>query len=115
MNVISEAWRREQDVQRSFRRSSASAAQGVGPVRGQNVCLTDLLPGRGELRPGVSRQHVDDDHLAPLLHVHQQVAQLPVVLVDQVDAVWAHVLKGHDHAAGHQLQHTESSHCDVNM
>lgn len=63
-----------------------------------------LLPGAGELRPGVARQHVDDDHLAPLLHVHQQVTQLPVVLVDQINAIRAHVLEGHHNAAGHKLE-----------
>ena len=63
-----------------------------------------LLPGAGELGAGVARQHADDDHLAPLLHVHQQVAQLAVVLVDQVDAVGTHLLEGHHHAAGHQLR-----------
>lgn len=65
--------------------------------------MAHLLPGADELRPGVASQHGDDDHLAPLLHVHQQVAQLPVVLVDQVDAIWTHFLEGHHHAAGHQL------------
>lgn len=56
-----------------------------------------------KLRPGVTGQHVDDDHLPPLLHVNQQVTQLPVVLVDQVNALRTNLLKSHDDAAGHQL------------
>lgn len=66
--------------------------------------MSHLLPGAGELCPGVAGQHGDDDHLAPLLHVHQQVAQLSVVLMDQVYTIWTHFLKGHHHAASHQLQ-----------
>lgn len=66
--------------------------------------MSHLLPGTGELRPGVAGQHGDDDHLSPLLHVHQQVTQLSVVLVDQVNAIRAHFLESHHHAAGHQLQ-----------
>lgn len=58
-----------------------------------------------KLCPGVTGQHVDDDHLAPLLHVNQQVTQLPVVLVDQVNALRTNLLKSHDDAAGHQLGH----------
>lgn len=66
---------------------------------------THIDVGVEELRPGVTGQHVDDDHLSPLLHVNQQVAQLPVVLVDQVDTLRTNLLKGHNDAAGHQLQH----------
>lgn len=66
---------------------------------------THIDVGVEELRPGVTGQHVDDDHLSPLLHVNQQVAQLPVVLVDQVNALRTNLLKGHNDAAGHQLQH----------
>lgn len=58
-----------------------------------------------KLCPGVTGQHVDDDHLPPLLHVNQQVTQLPVVLVDQVNALRTNLLKSHDDAAGHQLWH----------
>lgn len=65
-----------------------------------------LLPGAGELRPGVAGQHGDDDHLTPLLHIHQQVTQLPVVLVNQVNAIWTHFLESHHDAAGNQLQKT---------
>lgn len=58
-----------------------------------------------ELGPGVAGQHVDDDDLPPLLHVDQEVTQLPVVLVDQVDSLRTHLLEGHDDASRHQLQH----------
>lgn len=68
------------------------------------MCPPHLLPGADELRAGVACQHGEDDHLPPLLHVHQQVAQLPVVLVDEVDAIGAHFLERHHHAAGHQLR-----------
>ena len=58
-----------------------------------------------ELDPGIAGQHVDYDNLSPLLHVNQEVTQLPVVLVDQVDALRTHLLKSHDNASCHQLQH----------
>lgn len=58
-----------------------------------------------ELGPGVAGQHVDDDDLPPLLHVDQEVTQLPVILVDQVDALRTNLLKSHNNAACHQLQH----------
>lgn len=64
---------------------------------------THIDVGVQELCPGVAGQHVDDDHLPPLLHVNQQVAQLPVVLVDQVNPLRTDLLKSHDDAAGHQL------------
>lgn len=67
-----------------------------------------LLPGTRELRSGVARQHGDDDHLSPLLHVHQQVTQLSEVLVDQVDTIGANFLKRHHHAAGDQLKRRET-------
>lgn len=65
--------------------------------------LTHVLGGAQELRARVAGEHADDDHLAPLLHVDEQVAEFPVVLVNQVDALRAHLLKGHHHAARHQL------------
>ena len=46
-----------------------------------------------ELCSGVARQHVDDDHLTPFLHVHQQVTQLAVVFVNQIDSLWTHFLE----------------------
>lgn len=66
---------------------------------------THIDVGVKKLCPGVTGQHVDDDHLPPLLHVNQQVTQLPVVLVDQVNALRTNLLKGHDDTAGHQLWH----------
>lgn len=44
-----------------------------------------------ELRACVSGEHVDNDYLAPLLHLHQQYAQLAIVAVDQVNALRAHL------------------------
>ena len=67
------------------------------------VRATHVLGGAEELRAGIAGEHADDDHLAPLLHVDEQVTELPVVLVDQVDALRAHLLEGHHHAARHQL------------
>lgn len=58
-----------------------------------------------KLCPGVTGQHVDDDHLTPLLHVNEQVAQLPVVLVNQVNALRTNLLESHNDTASHQLQH----------
>lgn len=68
------------------------------------VCVAHVDVGVEELCPGVAGQHVDDDHLAPLLHIDEQVAQLPVILVDQVDAFRANLLKCHDNTASNQLQ-----------
>ena len=44
-----------------------------------------------ELSSCISGQHVYDDHLAPLVHVHEQVAQFAVVLVDQVYPLRTHL------------------------
>lgn len=76
----------------------------------QSVCvfLAHVDVGVQELGPGVAGQHVDDDHLPPLLHIDQQVTQLPVVLVDQVDALRTNLLKRHDNAASNQLQHSHN-------
>lgn len=68
--------------------------------------LTHIHVWVEELGPGVTGEHVDDDDLPPLLHVDQEVTQLPVVLVDQVNALRTHLLKSHDNASCHQLQHT---------
>lgn len=57
-----------------------------------------------ELSSCISGQHVDDDHLAPLFDVYQEIAQLTIVLVDEVDALWADLLERHDDAAGDQLR-----------
>lgn len=66
--------------------------------------LAHLSPRANKLCPGVACQHVYDDDLTPLLHIHQHVTQLPIVLMDQVDPIWTHLLKRHHHAAGNQLQ-----------
>lgn len=58
-----------------------------------------------KLCPSIAGQHVDDDDLAPLLHVDKQVAQLPIVLVDQVDALRTHLFERHDDTSCHQLEH----------
>lgn len=68
--------------------------------------VADLSPRGDKLCPGVSGQHVYDDHLTPLLDVHQQVTQLAIVLMDQVDPVRTDLLKRHHHAASNQLQKT---------
>ncbi len=69
------------------------------------VFLTHIDVGVEELGPGITGQHVDDDDLPPLLHVNQEVTQLPVVLVDQVNALGTHFLKRHNNASCHQLEH----------
>lgn len=68
------------------------------------VCVAHVDVGVEELGPGVAGQHVDDDHLAPLLHIDQEIAQLPVILVNQVDALRTNFLKCHDNTASDQLQ-----------
>ena len=68
------------------------------------MLVTHIHVGVEELRSGVAGQHVDDDDLPPLLHIDQEVTQLPVVLVDQVDAFWTHLLESHDNTSCHQLQ-----------
>ncbi|MPC17410.1 hypothetical protein E2C01_010266 [Portunus trituberculatus] len=44
-----------------------------------------------KLSASVAGEHVDNDDLPPLLHVHQQVAQLAVVLVDEINPLGAHL------------------------
>lgn len=44
-----------------------------------------------ELSAGISGEHVDNDHLTPLLHLHQQHTQLAVVAMDQVYALRAYL------------------------
>lgn len=68
------------------------------------MSLTHIDVWIKELGPGIAGQHVYDDDLPPLLHVNQEVTQLPVVLVDQVDALRTHFLKRHNNTACHQLQ-----------
>ena len=68
-----------------------------------HAAQTHVHVGVEELRPGVAGEHVDDDHLTPLLHVNQQVAELAVVLVDEVYALWTYLLKCHHHTPSHQL------------
>ena len=55
---------------------------------------THVLIGWDKLGPGVAGHHPHDDHLSPLLHIHQQVAQLAVILVDEVDSLGTDLLKG---------------------
>lgn len=69
-----------------------------------SASVTHVDVGVEELCSGVAGQHVDDNHLPPLLHVNQEVAQLPVVLVDEVDALRANLLESHDDTSCHQLQ-----------
>lgn len=59
--------------------------------------------GVKELRPGVAGEHIDNDHLTPLLHINQQVAKFSIILVDQIDSLWAHLFKRHHNTAGYQL------------
>lgn len=47
--------------------------------------------GVSELGASVARQHVDDDDLPPLIYIHQQVAQLAIVAVDQVYPLRTHL------------------------
>lgn len=84
---------------------SAYGCTCSGIVSVLSVFLTHIDVRVEELGPGVAGQHVDDDDLPPLLHIDQEVTQLPVILVDQVDAFWANLLKRHNNAACHQLRH----------
>ena len=72
------------------RRSRCTGYSGpVTPARAAGRAAADLQVGVDELRPGVVGQHVDDDHLPPLLDIHQHVAELAEVLVDQVNTFGA--------------------------
>ena len=52
--------------------------------------------GIDELGSRVSREHVDDDDLPPLVNIDQKGAKFAVVFVDEVDPIWTHFLKcGH--------------------
>lgn len=72
-------------------------------IHGLELVRTHIDVRVEELGPCVAGQHVDDDYLPPLLHIDQEVTQLPVVLVDQVNALWTHLLESHDDASRHQL------------
>ena len=58
-------------------------------ISGLSRQIFQLVPRVGirELCAGVSREHVDDDYLAPLLNVNQEVAELTKVLVDELDTL----------------------------
>lgn len=64
---------------------------------------TYINVGVEELSPGVAGEHVDDNYLAPFLHINQQVAEFTVILMDQIDPLWTNLLKRHHHTACHQL------------
>ena len=63
-----------------------------------------LLVWVDELCACISAEHVDDNHLTPLLHVDKKVAQFAVVFVDQVYPLRAHFLEGLDGTACYQLK-----------
>ena len=69
---------------------------------------TDIGIGVDKLGASVARQSVDDDNLTPLLHIHQQVAQLAVVLVNQVNALWANLFKRLDGTPSDKLREEQA-------
>lgn len=78
---------------------------------------THVDVGIEELRSGVAREHVDDDHLTPLLHIDQQVTQLTVVLVDEIDSVRTHFFECHHYTASHKLDTRKDTHfrCEITL
>ena len=67
---------------------------GTEKKRNAKTCI-----GIDELRSGVSREHVDDDHLAPLVDVDQKSAELAIVFVDQIDSIRTNLLERSHHGA----------------
>ena len=57
-----------------------------------------------ELRACIASECVDDNHLAPFLNIYQEVAQLAVVLVDQICAFRAYLFKCLNGTSCHQLK-----------
>ena len=60
--------------------------------------------GVQELGSGVSGQHGNDCNLAPLIHVSNEVAQLPEMSVYQVYSVRTNFLECHHNTAGYKLK-----------
>ena len=55
--------------------------------------------GIDELGSRVSREHVDDDHLAPLVDIDQKSAELAIVFVDQINSIRTNLLERSHHRA----------------
>lgn len=74
-----------------------------------------------KLCPCISRQHVNHCHLTPFIDVYQQVTQFAVVFVNQVNSIWANILKSHHGTTCNKLnkrkQHYMSIHvyCNNNV
>ena len=67
------------------------------------MLITDLLVRADELCPGIACEHVEYSHLSPLININHQVAELSVVLVDQVNTLRTDNLKCHHHTTRYQL------------
>lgn len=63
-----------------------------------------------KLHAAVSRQHVDDNDLAPFFNIDEKVAKLAVVLVDEVDSFWTDLLKCLNGTTCNQLHVTQRDH-----
>ena len=59
---------------------------------------------RDELGATVSGEHVNDCNLTPLVDVHQQTAQLAVVLVNQIDSLRTDLFKRLNGASRNKLK-----------
>ncbi len=71
------------------------------PAPDMSSLKTYLLIWVDKLSACVPGQHVNNDNLTPFLHINQQIAQLPVILVNQVYALRTHFLKGLNGTTSH--------------
>ena len=67
-----------------------------------SVCHIRL--GVQELRARIAQQRAHDRHLTPLVHIWQHLAQLAVMRVQQIKALWANLVEHRDGTAKHLQQ-----------
>ena len=55
------------------------------------------------MKSAVSGEHVYDDNLSPFLDIDEEVAEFPVVLMNEIDSLGTHFLEGLNCTSGHEL------------
>lgn len=68
-----------------------------------NIIISHGLVGIDKLKSAISGEHVDDDNLSPFFDINEEVAEFPVVLVNQIDSLRAHFLEGLNCTSSHEL------------
>lgn len=57
-----------------------------------------------ELRSSVTRQHIENSHLTPLVDVDQQIAESTIIFVNQIDSLRTNLFESLNSAAVDQLK-----------